>query len=458
MAQKTDLELITESNIIRDETAIGANTALRVGTMFDNLVDSKINNDRVSDSTSLGNSTTLVPSQNAVKTYVDAFATGLLTDNGNYDPTITDEYPTSGDTLSGGAVQRGDIWYISVDGTMNGNAVLVGYSVRALVDNAGATTDANWSISNVGIGFVPENVANKSTDVNLGTSDVYYPSQNAVKTYVDTEVAAAVPFTPENVANKSQDIVSSPSSTVLYPSNKAVVDYITLGIDLQAVTDSGNTTTVDIHVESSITSENTTDSASAYLNNSVGDSGILGITNAAGDKGEIGGLNLTADRAYEFPDASGTLALKVNGVAADSTGNIVVSAGGSVNTIKVSLTSANILALNATPFTLIAAQGAGTIVNVLKVWYSYNHNTTAYTGGGFLTVKLGSAFGATISGNIGGILNSGSNIIGMPSMSVSSSTGTSGFDNTAVVLYNTSAQTLGDGTLDVYLTYDVITL
>ena len=311
MAQKTDLELITESNIIRDETTIGANTALRVGTMFDNLVDSKINNDRVSDSTSLGNSTTLVPSQNAVKTYVDAFATGLLTDNGNYDPTITSEYPTSGDTLSGGAVQRGDIWYISVDGTMNGNAVLVGYSVRALVDNAGATTDANWSISNVGIGFVPENVANKSTDVNLGTSDVYYPSQNAVKTYVDTEVAAAVPFTPENVANKSQDIVSSPSSTVLYPSNKAVVDYITLGIDLQAVTDSGNTTTVDIHVESSITSENTTDSASAYLNNSVGDSGILGITNAAGDKGEIGGLNLTADRAYEFPDASGTLALKV---------------------------------------------------------------------------------------------------------------------------------------------------
>lgn len=458
MAQKTDLELITESNIIRDETAIGANTALRVGTMFDNLVDSKINNDRVSDSTSLGNSTTLVPSQNAVKTYVDAFATGLLTDNGNYDPTITSEYPTSGDTLSGVAVQRGDIWYISANGTMNSNAVLVGYSVRALVDNAGATTDADWSISNVGIGFVPENVANKSTDVNLGTSDVYYPSQNAVKTYVDAEVAAAVPYTPENIANKSQDIITNPSSTVLYPSNKAVVDYIAYGIDLQAVTDSGNTTTVDIHVQNSITSENATDSATAYLNNSVGDSGILGVTNAAGDKGEIGGLNLTADRAYEFPDASGTLALKVNGVAADSTGNIVVSAGGSVNTIKVSLTSADILALNTTVFTLIAAQGAGTIVNVLKVWYSYNYNTTAYAGGGFLTVKLGSAFGATISGNMGGVLNAGSNIIGMPSMSVSGSTGTSGFDNTAVVLYNTAAQTLGDGTLDVYLTYDVITL
>lgn len=458
MAQKTDSQLTTEANIIRDETAIGANTALRVGTMLDNLIDSKINNDRVSDSTSLGNSTTLVPSQNAVKTYVDSFATGLLTDNGNYDPTITSQYPTSGNTLSGGAVQKGDIWYISVNGTMNGNSVFVGYSVRALVDNAGATTDANWSISNVGIGFVPENVANKSTDVNLGTSDVYYPSQNAVKSYVDAEIAAAVPFTPENVANKSQDIITNPSNTVLYPSNKAVADYVNYGVNLQTVTDSGNQTTNDIHIFNKIDSSNATDSATAYLNNVIGDSGILGITNAAGDKGEIGGLNLTADRAYEFPDASGTLALKVNGVAADSTGNIVVSAGGSVNTIKVSLTSADILALNTTVFTLIPAQGAGTIINVLKVWYSYNYNTTAYAGGGFLTVKFNNAFGVTISGNTGGVLSAGSNIIGMPSMSVPGGTGTIGFDNAPVILYNTAAQTLGDGTLDVYLTYDVITL
>ena len=41
------------------------------------------------------------------------------------------------------------------------------------------------------LGFTPENVANKSTDVNLGTSDGLYPSQNAVKTYVDAQVAGA---------------------------------------------------------------------------------------------------------------------------------------------------------------------------------------------------------------------------------------------------------------------------
>ena len=43
---------------------------------------------------------------------------------------------------------------------------------------------ATWS------GYISENVANKSTSTSLGTSDTLYPSQNAVKSYVDTAVAA----------------------------------------------------------------------------------------------------------------------------------------------------------------------------------------------------------------------------------------------------------------------------
>lgn len=39
------------------------------------------------------------------------------------------------------------------------------------------------------LGFTPENVANKDTTVTLGTSDTKYPSQKAVKTYVDAAVA-----------------------------------------------------------------------------------------------------------------------------------------------------------------------------------------------------------------------------------------------------------------------------
>lgn len=41
------------------------------------------------------------------------------------------------------------------------------------------------------IGYVPEDVVNKSTNILLGTSDTLYPSQKAVKTYVDNEIYEA---------------------------------------------------------------------------------------------------------------------------------------------------------------------------------------------------------------------------------------------------------------------------
>ena len=306
--QKTDSQLITEANIIRNETVIGANTALRVGTMFDDMVDSKINNDKIDTNTALGTSDLVVPSQKAVKSYVDGVTTGLLNDRGNYDAS-TNLYPAVGGSGTGGTVKKGDIWYISVPGTLGATSVLVGYSVRALVDNPGQI-DANWAISNVGLGYVPEDVNNKSNDVNLGTSTSYYPTQNAVKTYVDTQVAAAVPSTAEVVANKSQDIVTNPTSTVLYPSNKAVADYIAYGVTFQAVTNSGNSTTNDIHIQDNVISaDSTTDATTAYLKQSNGDSGIIGVKTPLGKYGEIKGTNITNDRTYQLPDNSGTIAL-----------------------------------------------------------------------------------------------------------------------------------------------------
>lgn len=55
----------------------------------------------------------------------------------------------------------------------------------------GDGTYATLGLSNItgALGFTPENVANKSTSTSLGTSDSLYPSQNAVKTYVDTAIS-----------------------------------------------------------------------------------------------------------------------------------------------------------------------------------------------------------------------------------------------------------------------------
>lgn len=58
---------------------------------------------------------------------------------------------------------------------------------------ASATVDARISAVESGkqavLGFTPEDVANKSTTTSLGTSDILYPSQKAVKTYVDTAIS-----------------------------------------------------------------------------------------------------------------------------------------------------------------------------------------------------------------------------------------------------------------------------
>ena len=42
------------------------------------------------------------------------------------------------------------------------------------------------------LGFTPENVANKSTNTSLGTSNTLYPTQNAVKVYADSKVTDAI--------------------------------------------------------------------------------------------------------------------------------------------------------------------------------------------------------------------------------------------------------------------------
>lgn len=127
--------------------------------------------------------TAALTAEDNAKAYADSLVVGLLDDRGNYDPTVTSAYPATGGSGAAGAILKGDLWSVSVDGTIGGIAVTVGDTVRALV-NAPAQTASNWAIIQNNIIYVPENVTNKSTDVNLGTSDTLYPTQKAVKDYV----------------------------------------------------------------------------------------------------------------------------------------------------------------------------------------------------------------------------------------------------------------------------------
>lgn len=89
----------------------------------------------------------------ATKQYVDAAVVGLWDDRGNHDAS-GNTWPSSGGSGTAGAILKGDIWTISVAGTLGGVAVNAGDTIRALVDTPG-TTLANWAIAESNLGYTP---------------------------------------------------------------------------------------------------------------------------------------------------------------------------------------------------------------------------------------------------------------------------------------------------------------
>jgi hypothetical protein len=144
--------------------------------------------------TTLGNSDVLFPTQNAVKTYVDAqVASATIADA---DATTKGKIKLSGD-LGGTADSP------TVPGLANKENTIA----------AGTTTDyyrgdKTWQVldkSAVGLG----NINN--------TSDLNKPISSATQTALDLK---------ENVANKSGDIYGDANSTTKYPTVKAIKDYV----------------------------------------------------------------------------------------------------------------------------------------------------------------------------------------------------------------------------------------
>lgn len=121
----------------------------------------------------------------ATQSYVDGMVAGLLDDRGSYDAS-GNTFPSTNGSGVAGAIMKGDIWYISVAGTLGGVAVTSGDSVRALVNSPGQTA-SNWSILETNIGYVPENVANKTDTVagNTASSTKYL----SVKGFYDYVIA-----------------------------------------------------------------------------------------------------------------------------------------------------------------------------------------------------------------------------------------------------------------------------
>ncbi len=119
-------------------------------------------------------SDTKYPSVKAIKDYADGLVVGLIDDRGNYNASVN-TFPATGGSGTAGAILKGDLWFISVAGTLGTQAVGVGDQVRAIADTPGQT-ESNWAISQANITYVPENVTNKVTSISGSSTDTQYPS------------------------------------------------------------------------------------------------------------------------------------------------------------------------------------------------------------------------------------------------------------------------------------------
>ncbi len=97
------------------------------------------------------------PNDAVNKTYVDLLVDGSLKAPEGYDPTVTSDYPL---TYGGDPIQAGDSFRITADGSMGTRTVNVEDLLIAIVDWAGATTDADW--------MVAESNRSQATETELG--------------------------------------------------------------------------------------------------------------------------------------------------------------------------------------------------------------------------------------------------------------------------------------------------
>jgi hypothetical protein len=157
-----------------------------------------------------------------------------------------------------------------------------------------------------------------------------------------------------------------------------------------------------------------------------------------------------------------------SGFVITSDGTNFISSLPAAQYIKTTITSAQIKALRANPITLISAQGANTVIEVISIVGKYVYaGTNAFTNGQVLGLFYNSASGAPVSDTANFFntvtMNGTASIYSTSSVGVLTNQAVGVYDNSPIVFCNTGGSEItgnaaNDNTIIISLVYRVHTM
>lgn len=181
----------------------------------------------------------------------------------------------------------------------------------------------------------------------------------------------------------------------------------------------------------------------------IGDSVIAKLPASAASSGKI-----------LVGDGADIEAVSVSGDATLSSAGAISLAVTQVKYTKVAVSSAELLAINATPKTIVAAPGAGYTTIVHRALLVLNYNSAAYVNNGILGLYETNAAGALLTGTLTLASFLGQTADTQKELhptAASATTGLTRLDNKAVVLTQATGESItGNSPIDVHCWYSTV--
>jgi hypothetical protein len=404
-----DLGNVDNTSDANKPVSLAAQTAL----------DLKENASNKSDA-SLGTSTILYPTQNAVKTYVDS-QVALGTPDAT--SSVKGKLQLAGDLA--GSASSPTVPGLALKAPINSPAFTgtVSGVTKSMVDlgNVDNTSDVNKPVSLAAQTALDlkENASNKS-DASLGTSTILYPTQNAVKTYVDSQVALGAPDATSSVKGKLQ-LAGDLDGTAALPSIKTsaittaklaadavtsakIADGEIVNADIStsaAIADSKLATIATANkVSNSATTATNANTASAIVARDASGDFSAGTITATGFSGPLSGNASTATLAATATKLAATK--NINGTAFDGSSDITVIADAgtlSGTSLKSTVVSSSLTSVGTLTNLTVTNPIAGSITgSAATLTTARNIYGNSFDGSANVTGVIAANFGGTGNG------------------------------------------------------------